>query len=233
MTESYATYCIIDSDQPVPEGIIGLHAGVVTNLPYRGIGVAVSVLPMPVGDIVAGAVEHEAVVERLMEAHTVLPMRFPTVFSSLEVILAMMARRHDSFRESLCRLQGRVEFGVKVLWPCDAGRYLNVQGRDALATNGRQYMQERYRQHQCHQALQKQAARCGGTLDVSLGEWAAAKKVRNLTTDRLAVDGVYLVDKTKEEGFRRAFANLRRDEPGFKYLLSGPWPPYSFVEAID
>ena len=230
MTESYMTYCVVDSDRLVPEGIVGLHGGAVTNLPYQEIGVAVSALPRPVGDIVAGAVAHEAVVERLMKAHTVLPMRFPTVFSGRQAILTMMAAHYDSFQNNLLRLRGRVEFGVRVLWPETT---IEAQKRDARAMSGTRYMQERYRLHRCRRTLQERAVQFNRALDASLSERASAKKVRNLVTDALVFDGVYLVDKAEEDSFRRAFADVRKDDPGLKYLLSGPWPPYNFVEAFE
>lgn len=234
MTESYAIYCIVDSNQPAPAGVVGLHAGAVTTLPYRGIAAAVSALAAPVADIVAGAVQHEAVVERLIEAHAVLPMRFPTVLGSPEAVVAMMARHYDSFNESLCRLRGRVEFGVKVLWP---DRLWRPKGRpcdgERHSAGGRQYMQERYRQHRDRKARQEQAAQWERILDTSLGQWVAAKKAGDLVTDRLAFDGVYLVDVAKQGDFRRAFANLAGEDPEPKYLLSGPWPPYSFIEPMD
>lgn len=234
MTETYAVYCIVDSDQPAPAGVAGLHAATVMNLPYRGIGAAVSALTGPVGDVAAGAVEHEAVVERFMEAHAVLPTRFPTILGSADAVVSMMARHYDSFNEGLCRLRGRVEFGVRVLWPDRAltGRD-HPHDRKGPATSGRQYMQERYRQYRDRKARREQADQWGEILDKSLGQWVAARKAGDLVTERLAFDGVYLVDVAKQGDFRRAFADLAGADPGLKYLLSGPWPPYSFTETMD
>lgn len=244
MTVSYATYCIIDSDREVPEGIAGPQAGTVCNLPYHGIGVAVSLLARPIQDIVAGAVEHEAVVERLMQTHTVLPMRFPTVFVGQEAVLTMMSQHYDDFREDLQRLRNQVEFGVRVMWPVEtvktkgpppmAGRdsqtrYVTLGDPVPRESSGRQYMRERYRQYQCRQALWEQATQFGCKLDAALSEFATAKRLRRVTPDTFAFDGVYLVDKDTEAGFRRAFVTTKGSEPCFGYLLSGPWPPYNFV----
>jgi hypothetical protein len=196
-------------------------------------------------------------------------MRFPTVFTGPEAVLAMLSQHHDRFREGLQRLHHQVEFGVKVLWPrgegvppsCDAGlpstgpgealpalrphgvsnagscvgepqdaRVTKEQGRDARATmSGRQYIQERYRRYQDRQALGEQAAQFGHGLDAALSTLATAKRLRKVVANAFAFDGVYLVDKDKGADFRRAFAEARRSEPGFYYLLSGPWPPYHFV----
>ena len=165
-----------------------------------------------------------------MKAHTVLPMRFPTVFSGRQAILTMMAAHYDSFQNNLLRLRGRVEFGVRVLWPETT---IEAQRRDARAMSGTRYMQERYRLHRRRRTLQERAVQFNRALDASLSERASAKKVRNLVTDALVFDGVYLVDNAEEDSFRRAFADVRKDDPGLKYLLSGPWPPYNFVEAFE
>ncbi len=229
MTASYATYCIIDSDGGVPEGITGLHGGVVWNLPYRGIGVVVSLLAEPVQDIVAGAVQHEAVVERLMRTHTVLPMRFPTVFTSQEAILAMISQHYDDFRESLRRLCNQVEFGVRVLWPPANCPAVPLRVQAPHESSGQQYMRERYHQYQCRQVLSEQADQFGRRLDAALSGFVTAKRLRQTAADAFALEGVYLVNKDRGAVFRRAFAEVRSREPGFEYLLSGPWPPYSFV----
>ena len=229
MTASYATYCIIDSENGVPEGLAGLQAGAVWNLPYRGIGVAVSLLTGPVQDIVAGAVQHEAVVERLMRMHTVLPMRFPTVFASQEAILAMMSQRYDGFHENLGRLRNQVEFGIRVLWPaadCPAAQW---RAQVSYESSGRQYLRERYRQYQRRQVLSEQADQFARKLDAVLSEFVTSKRLRKTAADAFAFDGVYLVNRDKGTAFRRAFAEARSSAPDFEYLLSGPWPPYSFV----
>jgi hypothetical protein len=90
-------------------------------------------------------------------------------------------------------------------------------------------MRERYRQYQGRQALSEQAAQFGCKLDAVLSEFATAKRLRRVTTDTFAFDGVYLIDKDMEAGFRRAFVAAKGSEPCFGYLLSGPWPPYNFV----
>jgi hypothetical protein len=258
MKASYATYGIIDSDRELLEGIAGLHAGTVCNLPYRGIGVTTSVLTRPIRDVIAGAVEHEKVVERLMQTYTVLPMRFPTVFANQEAVLAMVSQHCDSFRENLRRLHNQVEFGIRVLWPAPAmgrqrmasgvksetagwvvptnsrgvdmgdGRWSQPALRNAQ-TPGKQYLCERYRQYQCRQVLSEQADQFGRKLDAALSEFVTAKRIRKTAADAFAFDGFYLVNRDKGAAFRWAFAEVRRLEPDFGYLLSGPWPPYNFV----
>jgi hypothetical protein len=226
--QSYAMYCIIDSDRPIPQGIVGLEARAVWNLPYRDIGVVAGILTGPVRDVVAGAVEHETVVERLMQTHTVLPARFPTVFAGREAVLGMMACHYDRFRADLRRLNGCVEFGVRVIWP-SVGKEPAAKVIPLHGSSGRSYMQERYRQHKSRQARGERADQFGGKLDAALSVFAKSKRLRSVAANSLAFDGAYLVEKDKQADFRRAFMDARSSEPDFKYLFSGPWPAYNFV----
>jgi hypothetical protein len=45
----------------------------------------------------------------------------------------------------------------------------------------------------------------------------------------LAVRSTFLVERARIDAFRAAFAELRHARPEHAFLLSGPWPPYSFV----
>lgn len=245
MTDPYAAYCVLDSDGEIMEDVAGLYACDVRNLPYGGIGVAASVLTRPIDNLVARAVEHEKVVERLMRMHTVLPMRFPTVFGSREAVLAMLEQRCGDFREDLQRLHHQVEFGIRVIRPAGALDFGFRIGDCGFASQresaiqpggcrgpeppGKRYMQERYRRHKHRQRLLEQAAQFGRKLDAALSVFAGEKRLRSLATDRFVFDGVYLVDKDRRVDFRRAFRRVMRSEPDFKYLFSGPWPAYNFI----
>ena len=54
-----------------------------------------------------------------------------------------------------------------------------------------------------------------------------------LSTDHLALSATYLLEPASVAGFSRAFESLRASYPGLRLLLSGPWPPYSFVSTAD
>jgi len=252
MTDSYAAYCVLDSDGEITEDIAGLYACDVWNLSYRGIGVAASLLTRPIDGVVTRAVEHEKVVERLMRTHTVLPMRFPTVFGSRQAVLAMLERHYSGFRDDLQRLRNQEEFGVRVVRATaglDCGLRISdfgfaPPGEPAIRNSqppiqpggfpspeapGRLFMQERYRRHRHRQEMSEQAAQFGRKLDAALSEFAGERHLRNPSADHFVFDGVYLVDRSRRADFHRAFADVRSSEPCFRYLFSGPWPPYNFV----
>ena len=48
----------------------------------------------------------------------------------------------------------------------------------------------------------------------------------------MILNGAYLVETDREEAFREALASLRSsyEADGVRYELTGPWPPYNFVD---
>ena len=54
-----------------------------------------------------------------------------------------------------------------------------------------------------------------------------------LSTARLALRGACLLDPSQVPAFREGFDAIRRIRPDLRFLLSGPWPPYSFVTPTE
>ena len=51
--------------------------------------------------------------------------------------------------------------------------------------------------------------------------------------DAAGVSMAFLLPKIGLVAFQNAAAALRDREPGLDILLTGPWPPYSFVSASE
>ena len=66
-------------------------------------------------------------------------------------------------------------------------------------------------------------------LDEALGPLALERRAAILPTARLAVRTAYLLDPSRVGAFEGAFNKIRPARPTLRFLLSGPWPPYSFV----
>jgi len=231
-------YGIIDSSSMIPEPICGLEASSVYNIPYCDIGAVVSEINQPVQAVSKRLVlEHEAVTEKLMEKFTVLPFRLLTILDGRENVLSMMGDYYGDFRGNLDGLRGKVEFGIKVIWPAD-----KVKSRiiDACGTKNRnahllddsverRFVREKFEEHKIDRALREKADGYIHAMDVFLGKFAAAKRLETLRTENLLLSAVYLVTKDNQDNFREAFEHIRTARKDFKYLFSGPWPPYHFV----
>ena len=76
--------------------------------------------------------------------------------------------------------------------------------------------------------VKEQARVLAGTLDDALGTRALERRVSLAPKPRVAFRAAYLMDPADVGAFRAAF-NEMRCQADVCFLLTGPWPPYSFV----
>jgi hypothetical protein len=120
--EGKYVYCIIQSERQLSFGPLGLGSepAEVHTIHFRDIAAVVSNTPMVVQDPTRDNVlAHQRVNETVMSNHTVIPMSFGTVFKTDHDIIELLRSAYDAFRDVLAKMQGKVEFGLKVLWDRD------------------------------------------------------------------------------------------------------------------
>lgn len=232
------TYCIIDSNNEIDSSVKGLKGATVFNTPYLDIGVVASNLNGKMRNVTKIQVlEHEAIIEKMMEKFSVLPIRFLTVFNRKEDVLSMMKDYYSDFKENLDRLRNKVEFGIKVIWPADKIKesIINAYKRSSQRvpifgdSPGKSFIKEKFEKYKIDKEFEEEADRRIAIVDNFLGEFAVEKKLEKLKSKNLFLNASYLVKKEKQDDFKRAFKRLKGAFRDFKYLFSGPWPAYNFV----
>ena len=257
-------YGIIDSNPerivlPIPfkegtnsgmdEPLSGLGEASVYNIPYRDIAVIVSELSDEAKEKTDTYIlEHERIVEGLMEGFTVLPMRFLTVFNTKEDLLSMAEIYYEDFKDNLARLHNKVEFGMKVIWPADTIKQRVVDayqktkpphqsswcgGKHNISVSidspAKTFVKEKFEKHIIEKEFQEEANRCIAVVDDYFNKIAIEKKLKRLQTESLLLNASYLVDKDRQNEFKQAFEQLKNAPSDLKFLFSGPWPCYNFI----
>lgn len=234
-------YAIIDSNIEINGFINGLEESRVYNIPFRDVGVIVSELENRISDVTKDHVlRHEEVVEKLMENFTVLPVRFCTLFNRKEDLISMMDDYYDDFQADLYRLRNKVEFGIKVIWP---GAIIRKRIEDAyrkalndlLPPNGslaKNFMKEKFEKYKIDGEFEEEADRCIAVIDDFFKRLISERKFEKLKTGNLLLNASYLVDRDRQNDFKKAFEELRASPGDLRYLFTGPWPPYNFVTPL-
>lgn len=232
------TYGIIDSSSSTIEQITGLEGGCVYNLPYRNIGAVISKFINQIKEINKDDIlKHQEVVERLMGNFTVLPVRFLTTFNQEEEVLGMLKEYYQDFKENLSKLRNKVEFGIKVIWPAEtirsriieASKESNAEVTTQGNSLGKSFAKEKFQKYKIDKEFAEEADRCVALLDDFFSRNACEKKVEKLKSDNLLLNAYYLVEKEKQDDFKDAFKRAKNTPGDLKYLFSGPWPPYNFI----
>src|SRR5258708_38983238 len=120
--EGKYVYCIIETAEPRSFGPMGIggRGDDVHTIRHKGLAAVVSNTPLVVYDPTRENVfAHEQVNETVMREFTVLPMAFGALFRTEEDIVELIRGTYDALRDVLSKMEGKVEFGLKVNWDRD------------------------------------------------------------------------------------------------------------------
>jgi hypothetical protein len=169
----------------------------------------------------AALLEHERVVEALLENGTVLPMRFGSWMGDPGAVLELLVERRSEFELGLERVRGAVEIGVRALVHEEsAEREPALAGADRPGTA---YMLARLND-------EKRSAVIAAHLHEPLQALSRASTSRKTSLSG-SVNTAYLVDRGDVDAFRAAVQKLDDVAENATIVCTGPWPPYSFTPA--
>jgi hypothetical protein len=233
---SQIVYCVCERISPVPEGIEGICERPVNLVEGSGLAAAVSVLPE--GEHhrqVQEVVRYARVVEAFSRQGTVIPMRYGCCLSTEGAIKEFLGQRQELYRQTLERLRDCVEMGVRVLPRRQIGACKTEhppQPRFARSDpSGVAYLAARWAEFKDRDLATQECARMADRLRAGLGGLFRESVVEaGSLGGQSVVSAFFLVPREQIDRFREAFASLCSSHQA-SVLLTGPWPPYNFVQT--
>jgi hypothetical protein len=181
---------------------------------------------------------HDSVLAAAVGRVAVLPLRFGAIYRGEDHVRTMLSDRSELAAE-LARLEGLQELGVKAFIDTAVLRKRLRAARevDGAQDSGRAYLQRKLLEREFEDELLSFAATCADRSHETLAAAAADARVSPTQAPEIAggdmiLNGAYLVPFGGEEKLRDAVAALeaRYGADGVSYELTGPWPPYNFVD---
>ena len=238
----------VPAGMPASSGLRALDAGarlwaIVTTVPaaeYSEAGLANGLQDLEwVG---SRAMAHESVVEHFLAAGTVLPMQLFTLFTSDARALEHVARDRARIDRIVERIDGRLEWGVRLTFDPKAAQPARPQAapaqRGRSESSGTSYL-ARKRDVLHASRLQLAEARTeADRLYAALSQEAAEARRRTaieqaVPNSRVLLDAAFLVPATRRSAFRKAVRHETRHltGAGVDVSLTGPWPAYNFIDT--
>ena len=197
-------------------------------------------------DIIAdktNALVYAGVIETLSQQFTLLPMRFGSVMESPDAILQMLERNDIEIQKNLQRVENKVEFGLKVF--CDSEKLLetliaNSETEPKTDTNPlseiknsifRDYVNQKLKTHRLEELLVNHVDSVVDGLSDHLNGMNAVSKFKKMLTPTTIIDAVILLKKEHKEQLIAEVRAFQNNYSGLNFVLTGPWPPYNFVET--
>ena len=256
----YVYALVLPGDLVPPEGMDAQSP--VTLVVSRGIAAAASVVPLAefgsevlrrnlqdVGWLEEKVRRHERVVEALLARGPVLPLRFGTVFLSIERLRAVLSGSARTLREALRYLAGKEEWGLKGFSRDVSLRAALLRSDPALLTEGpgaagaspghRFFARRKAEELLAARSLEREVK----LIDDAVAAVAprAVRVVRNPVAEAFAPEGERLVlslacllERRAVEPFLEDVERWNQDDrrDGLRLKVSGPWPPYHFTPGL-
>ncbi|MEV5550375.1 GvpL/GvpF family gas vesicle protein [Streptomyces sp. NPDC052309] len=186
--------------------------------------------------LAATARAHQQVIDALTVVTTPLPLRMATVFRDDSGVRVMIEEREDDFRRTLDRLEGRVEWGVKVYVEADPESAAQPAQPARRAASGRDYLRQRRMQTRAHEDRWARAEELAARLHETLSSRADDTRLHapqnpalSGAAGRNVLNAAYLVRRDVSEEFVEMVDRAKDDVPGIRVELTGPWAAYSFA----
>lgn len=217
-------YCVGGPEHPEPTELEGIDGIAVRSLETPGLRVWVSAMESAPAATLDRVRMHNAVVEASTARDTPLPMRFGQWFASETELEAAMAERGPRLERALDRVRDALEFGVRVM---DPARRPDPTPPDR--SSGTAYLEGLARRGEVAEQSRRLGAEVAAELRSFLGPVVRAQSVRGGGEGAL-VTIAHLVARhdTGTYGTRLRTFSTRR--PDVRLVLSGPWPPYGFID---
>lgn len=201
---------------------------------------------------------HEEIVEHLMRAvGSLLPLRLGTAVRSPDDVLRILSANAGSLVAQLATVSGRREWGVRVRWARQAlvdaaasDDAFDARGARPAPGPGRGYLAMRQRERTMTSALVRLCQERATTIEralrslgpvkcsASAATWAAmvrGEQDNGGASDAVEVlQGSVLLKRPDEDQLAAVVEEaIAPANAGLSASISGPWPPYSFVQALE
>ena len=186
------------------------------------------------------AVPHEAVIEHLAKAGTVVPMKLFTLFHSDDRALEHVAKQRRRIDRLVERIAGREEWGLRVtldeLSALDKARddARDVAGR---GSPGAAFLLRKKKEQEAARELLQNASQRADALFEDLSKKSDESRRRppppGEIGKRVLLDAAFLLRRGKTKAFQAAVRAQAKKlaARGYQLTLTGPWPPYNFVDG--
>ena len=224
-------YCLVEGVDVLEQSTLGISGASVRILKSENFSVLVSDLNEDSVPVTRdNALAHAAVVRSVLDRTTPLPFRFGTIVTD-EQLQSFLSTHNPALENKMDSLRGCVEMSVKIIWENSEEKQLETHDKTqaGAAGKGTSFLAEKRRQIIGDEQRAAEANEISKWLHENLGGLIREEQVTIRPTERLVLAAAHLIERDKITQYRQKAAETCQNRPELHFLLSGPWPPYSFA----
>ncbi len=190
----------------------------------------------------SNAIAYAGVIEALVKSYALLPVRFGSVMESNDAISKMIERNDPDIRSNLQKVDGKQEFGLRIFCVSSVLRAELIEKSELEVKNpplsekeitysaSREWVNKKLKEHRFEELLLVYVDSVITQITSLLSRLNAVSDFKKMVSATHIVDAVFLLEKDKQNDLVDAVKALQSQHPGLTFILTGPWPPYSFVD---
>jgi hypothetical protein len=224
-------YCLVEGIEVLEQPTLGISGAPVRILQTENLSVLVSDLDVDSVPVTReNALTHASVVRSVLDRTAPLPFRFGTIVAEQQ-LQSYISTHKPALENKLASLRGCVEMSVKIIWKNAAEKQAEMHDKTQASEQraGTTFLAEKRRQIIGDEHRAAEATGISTWLRDSLSGLIRDEVVTIRPTERLVLSAAHLVERDKIALYRKTAAEICQNRPELHFLLSGPWPPYSFA----
>jgi len=186
------------------------------------------------------ALKFAELIENLAEQFTVIPVRFGSLVESSDRIKKMLERNYNKIQNNLLEIKNKVEFGLKVF--CDPEKMkaeIKIKAEaepliESIKSKKKSiytdYLLNKLKEHRFEEQLLAHVDCIILDITTHLKQLNPIQKFKKMVSATNIIDAVLLLEKDKKELCINVVNELQNKYPDLSFMLTGPWPPYNFVD---
>lgn len=187
--------------------------------------------------VARAAVAHEAVVESFIGASAVVPMKLFTIFTSDERAVEHVRREAPLVEAVIRRVANHHEWGVRIVLDRPRVEPAAAKKDRSTVAPGKIFLAHKKAQRDAAAELVRHARDTVADVYDRLAERSSLSKRRAaselpIQDGPLVLDAAFLIPVKGTARFRKLADREARTlaQHGYRLTVSGPWPPYSFIQ---
>ena len=223
-------YCLaegVDRLDKTPRGISGAPVRIVK---FEDLSAIVSVSRSAAFQVTRkNVLAHHEVVQSITEQTTPLPARFGTLVT-VEQLSNYVSTHHEAIKLKLAHVRDRVEMNVRMIETIDGADASQESENGNVAGPGTAFLLEKQRNILREEAGVARKKQLSAWLGEKLGDLIKEEKISLVPSKTLILARAdHLIERVNVQEYRTKMTKAVEERPEVRFMVSGPWPPYSFA----
>jgi hypothetical protein len=220
-------YCLAEGVERLnktPRGISGLPVRIAK---FQDLSAVVSVCRADALKVTRkNALAHHEVVRSITKQTTPLPARFGTLVT-VQQLSNYVSTHRQAIKAKLAHVRGRVEMNVRMIATVITD---TSQESENVPGPGTAFLLEKRKEIVREKAGAVYKKQLSLWLREKLGDLVKEEKISVVMSETVILARAdHLIERVDVEEYRTKMARVVEEQPETRFMVSGPWPPYSFA----